>query len=194
MPVAGTYQGVRFGNPDAGNPEYDESNTSAFRGPAESNGSPSGLFKRYNQPSVLLSSFESLFLQAEAAHRGWIAGSAKNYYENAIRESFAYLQVPASAFDSYNAQAAVSFDNAGNKIERIIGQKWLALNSISSIEAWNDYRRLGLPEFPGTAASGINGRPLRFMYPETERGTNGENVAAQGSDLMLQDRVWWDKD
>ena len=194
VPVAGTYQGVRFGNPDAGNPEYDESNTSAFRGPAESNGSPSGLFKRYNQPSVLLSSFESLFLQAEAAHRGWIAGSAKSYYENAIQESFAYLQVPASAFDSYNAQAAVSFDNAGNKIERIIGQKWLALNSISSIEAWNDYRRLGLPEFPGTAASGINGRPLRFMYPETERGTNGGNVAAQGSDLMLQDRVWWDKD
>ena len=69
----------------------------------------------------------------------------------------------------------------------------MALNSINSIEAWNDYRRLGLPNFPGTAATGINGRPLRFMYPETERGTNGENAAAQGSDLMTQDRVWWDK-
>jgi hypothetical protein len=193
VPVEGSYRGVVFGNPDAGNPAYDEDNTSAFRGPAESAGNPSGLFKRFNQPSVLLSSFESLFLQAEAAQRGWIPGAAKSFYENAIRESFLYVQVPVAAFDSYNAQASVNFDNASDKIERIIGQKWLSLNSISSIEAWNDYRRLGLPDFPGTAASGINGRPLRFMYPETERGTNGENVAAQGSDLMLEDRVWWDK-
>lgn len=192
--VNGEYRGVVFGNPDAGNPEYDEKNTSAFKGASENNGNPSGVFKSFNQPSVLLSSFESLFLQAEAAQRGWIDGSAKSFYEQAIQESFFYLSVPASDFASYNTQATVSFDQASEKVQRIIEQKWLALNSINSIEAWNDYRRLGIPSFPGTAATGINGRPLRFMYPETERGANGDNAAAQGSDLMTQDRVWWDKD
>ena len=191
--VDGEYKGVVFGNPDAGNITYAEKNTSALKGPSENNSMPSGLFTKFNQPSVLLSSIESLFLQAEAAQRGWITGSAQQLYESAIIESFSYLSVPASEFASYNAQSSVNFSNATAKIERIVEQKWLALNSVSSIEAWNDYRRLGLPDFPGTAANGIVGKPLRFMYPETERGTNGDNVSAQGSDLMLQDKVWWDK-
>src|SRR5690625_4540333 len=77
----------------------------------------------------------------------------------------------------------------------IIGQKWLALNSISNIEAWNDYRRLGWPEFPNSAASGIgqNERPLRFMYPESERSTNNENASKQGNDEMTVSPVWWDQ-
>lgn len=191
--VDGEYKGVVFGNPDAGNPDYDEKNTSSFKGASENNGNPSGLFKKFNQASVLISSFESFFLQAEAAQRGWIEGSAKFFYEQAIQESFLYLSVPISEFAIYNRQTTVNFDQTSEKIERIIEQKWLALNSINSIEAWNDYRRLGYPSFPGTAATGINDRPLRFMYPETERGANGDNAATQGSDLMLQDKVWWDK-
>lgn len=191
--VDGQYKGVIFGNPDAGNPIYDEESTSAFKGANENNGSPTGIFKKFNQPSVFLSSFESLFLQAEAAQRGWISGDAKVYYENAIKESFAYLGLEVSEFAAYNAQSVVNFDQASEKISRIIDQKWLALNSISSIEAWNDYRRLGLPDFPATKATGVTGRPLRFMYPETERGTNGDQAALQGSDLMTEDRVWWDK-
>jgi len=192
--VNGEYKGVIFGNPDAGDPVYEEENTSALKGPSENGGDPTGLFKRFNQPSVLLSSFESLFLQAEAAQRGWITGNAKAFYESGIKESFQYMSVASTEFPAYNAQTLVNYDSASEKISRIIEQKWLALNSINSIEAWNDYRRLGLPNFPGTAATGVDGRPLRFMYPETERGTNGENTAAQGSDLMTQDRVWWDKD
>lgn len=191
--VNGEYNGVVFGNPNDGDQEYSESNTSPFKGPSENNGNPTGLFKTFNQASILMSSFESLFLQAEAAQRGWIDGSAKSFYESAIQESFAHLNVPVSEFASYNTQQNVNFDSASEKIARIIEQKWLALNSVNSIEAWNDYRRLGLPSFPGTAATGVSGRPLRFMYPETERGANGDNAAAQGSDLMTQDRVWWDR-
>lgn len=191
--IDGDYKGVVFGNPDAGDDAYSEKNTSALKGPTENKGNPSGVFKKFNQPSVLLSSFESLFLQAEAAERGWIEGSAQDFYETAIQESFEYLSVPQADFAGYNAQNSVNFGSATEKIARIIEQKWLALNSISNIEAWNDYRRLGLPAFPGTAANGITGRPLRLMYPETERGANAEHVAAQGSDLMLQDSVWWDK-
>ncbi len=192
VPVASEYKGVLFGNPDTA-PEYARAATSAFRGPAENGGNPAGLFKAYNQPSVLMSSFESLFLQAEAAQREWIDGEAKDFYEQAIRESFSYLEVDPSMFDDYNAQPTVDFTSAGDKIARIIEQKWLALNSISSIEAWNDYRRLGIPDVPNSLdAPTASSRPLRLMYPETERMTNNEEASRMGSDDMLKDRVWWD--
>lgn len=191
--VAGAYNGVLFGNPDTA-PEFARANTSAFKGPEENGGKPAALFKSYDQPSVLMASFESLFLQAEAAQRGWIDGAAKTFYEEAIQESFKYMEVSTSEFADYNNQDEVNFDQASDKIARVIEQKWLALNSISSIEAWNDFRRLGLPEIPNSLeAPTPTSRPLRFMYPETERMTNNEEAAKMGSDEMLNDPVWWDR-
>ncbi|MCH7409771.1 SusD/RagB family nutrient-binding outer membrane lipoprotein [Belliella sp. DSM 111904] len=191
VPVEGSYRGVIFGNSEAGNPIYERNTTSAFRGPSENNNQATGIFHNWNQSSVILSDFESLFLQAEAVHRGWIAGDVSQLYQQAIARSFDYTKVPEASLSGYLAQSAVALADAQNPLERIIEQKWLALNSISSIEAWNDFRRLGVPNYPATAASGITGRPLRLMYPETERGTNLEQVEAQGSDRMLQDKVWW---
>ncbi|EON78747.1 hypothetical protein ADIS_0644 [Lunatimonas lonarensis] len=189
--VNGTYRGVLFGNPDAGNPAYARINTSAFRGPAENGGSPTGIFHSFNQSSVLLSDTESLFLQAEAVLRGWLSGDLTSLLQEAIASSLDYMKVDAPGKSAYLLQEAARLDSAENKLEYLILQKWLALNSISSIEAWNDHRRLGLPEFPATIASGVEGRPLRLMYPETERGTNYEQVLAQGSDFTLRDKVWW---
>lgn len=191
--IDGSYNGVLFGNPDTA-PEFARANTSAFKGPEENGGAPAALFKSYDQPSVLMASFESLFLQAEAAQRGWIDGSPKLFFEQAIQESFDYMEVDPSEFAAYNDQPDVNLDQASDKIARIIEQKWLALNSISSIEAWNDFRRLGLPQIPNSLeAPSPTSRPLRFMYPETERMTNNEEAAKQGGDDMLNDSVWWDK-
>jgi hypothetical protein len=191
--VGTDYKGVLFGNPNA-EPEYERANTSAFKGPNENGNAPAGLFKSATQASVLMGSFESLFLQAEAAQRGWITGSAKSLYESAIQESFKYLEVNTGAFAAYNAQPLVNFDIATNKIERIIEQKWLALNSISSLEAWSDYRRLGIPALPNSLdAPSPASFPLRFMYPESERQTNNEEASRQGSDDVTQAKVWWDK-
>jgi hypothetical protein len=187
----GEVKGVVFGNPDAGNPAYDANKTSAFKGPSENNNEPTGIFHSFSQSSVLMSSAESLFLQAEAAARGWISEDAGALYNLAVRASFQYYKTDLTSLDSYLAQDGVAFNQATDPIARIIEQKWLALNSVSSIEAWSDYRRLGLPEFPKTAATGISGRPYRLMYPETERGTNLENAELQGSDLITEAKVWW---
>lgn len=189
QPVNGAIRGVIFGNPDAGNPTYAANATSAFRGPRENNNQPIGLFHSINQPSILMSSTESLFLQAEAAQRGWIEGNPETLYREAIRSSFQYFKTDLNGLEEYLIQENVNYDGT---IGRIIEQKWLALNSVSSIEAWNDYRRLGLPRFPSSAASGTAGHPMRLMYPETERGTNLENVTAQGND-ELNSNVWWIK-
>lgn len=35
------------------------------------------------------------------------------------------------------------------------------------------------------------GRPYRLMYPETERGTNLENVELQENDKITEAKVWW---
>lgn len=191
LQVNGKTQGVIFGNPDAGNPQYDAKATSAFKGPLENNNQATGIFHSFSQSSVLMSSMESLFLQAEAAARGWISGDAEILYNQAIRASFQFYKTDLNSLETYLAQEEVDFSQASNPIERIIEQKWLALNSVSSVEAWNDFRRLGMPNFPATAATGIEGRPYRLMYPETERGTNLENVELQGNDIITEAKVWW---
>lgn len=193
--IDGEFNGVIFGNENTSDPRYHPENTSAFLGPEENGHRPAGIFKSPEQPNILFSSFESLFLQAEAAERGWISESADRLYKSAILESFRQTEIDESLLDEYLNQESVIYQTAPDKIERIIGQKWLALNSISNIEAWNDYRRLGWPEFPNSAASGIgqNERPLRFMYPESERSTNNENASKQGNDEMTVSPVWWDQ-
>jgi hypothetical protein len=143
----------------------------------------------------LLGSFESLFIQAEAAQRGWLTGaSAKALYEQGIQESFKYMEVAATDFAAYNEQEIVNYDKVSNKIQAIVEQKWLSLNSINSIEAWSEYRRTGYPDIPvSLGAPTATSRPLRFMYPESELMTNGEQARKMGSDETLKDPVWWDK-
>ncbi len=192
--VNGAYKGVLFGNPDASRPEYARASTSAFKGPNENASRPAAIFKSSTQASVLLGSFESLFLQAEAAQRGWIFGAARTLYEQGIQESFKYMEVPATEFTAYNEQALVNFDKVANKTQAIIEQKWLALTGINSIEAWSEFRRTGYPAIPvSLGAPTPNARPLRFMYPESELMTNGEQTRKMGSDETLKDPVWWDK-
>ncbi len=189
--VAGDYKGVHFGDPVVDHSHFGRAVTSAFKGPEENKGQPAALFKSPTQPAVLLGAFESLFLQAEAAQRGWIAASAEELFEVAIRESFIYMEVETDKLPAYLDQAAVRYDHT---ITRIIEQKWLALNSISSIEAWNDFRRTGVPAIPNSLqAPTTTARPLRMMYPETERMTNNEEASKQGNDLITESKVWWDR-
>jgi hypothetical protein len=189
--IDGEYKGVLFGDPIVNHGLYGRAVTSAFKGPVENNGEPAALFKSSTQPSVMMGAFESLFLQAEAAQRGWISGSAEELYEEAIQESFGYMGADLNSLPAYLEQTSVKFDNT---VDRIIVQKWLALTGISSIEAWNDYRRTGLPAIPNSIqAPTANARPLRMMYPETERMTNNEEASKQGNDLITEAKVWWNQ-
>ncbi len=190
--ASGDYRGVLFGNPNA-EAQYNRAVTSALRGPQENGNAAAGLLKSALQPAVLMLAAESYFIQAEAAQRNWISASAKDLYELGIKASFAYNEVAATEFTTYNAQANVNFDLATAKIATIITQKWLALNSISGIEAWNDYRRLALPAIPNSLQAPSNtARPLRLMYPESERQTNDAEASKQGGDQVTVDKVWWD--
>lgn len=191
--VSGQYKGVIFGENTIG-ADRSAANTSAIKGPIENGNSPAGILKSFNQSTMIISLAESNFLQAEAVERGWLDGDAQTLYNSAIQASFNYLfNVSNYNVQSYLAQANVDYSVASDKIKQIITQKWLALNGINNIQAWHDFRRLGVPSFPNSATSPIpTGYPLRFMYPETELNTNSENATSQGDVGVLTSHVWWD--
>ncbi|WP_242929499.1 SusD/RagB family nutrient-binding outer membrane lipoprotein [Pontibacter vulgaris] len=186
-----TYYGYNFGEVIP-NSDPKAANSSDVAGP--------GLAKSATQPQWLFTSVESLFLQAEATQRGWIAGDAKAAFEAAVEESFVWLDVEdaeAEAAD-YLAQenALVNYDAASDKIRFIVMQKYLALVGVNNFEAWVDYRRLGVPtDLPLSLAPsrGTNGIPKRLLYPQSEYSYNAANVAAEGSISAQTSTVFWDK-
>ena len=182
------YKGVIFGY-EGTDVAFNKDNTSPFLGPAENGGKYAAILKSQTQPIILISAAESWFLLAEAAHRGWIQGDAAEYYRNGISASMQQMEVSATERDAYLAHPDVTFNNT---LERIILQKWLALNSISGFEAWSDYRRLGLPEIPNTPGTSPDERPRRLLYPETEVQTNIAEVSKRDINNITTARVWWD--
>lgn len=144
-----------------------------------------------DQPIMLLS--EALFLQAEATVRGYLPGgdaAAKELYNQAIEASFDYLGAEGAA-DYYSQSIEnVSWDASSNKIEAIITQKWVALNSIS-IEPWTEWVRTGYPTDLPTSQATEDPRPVRLLYPTSEYSTNANNVPATSpEDAFTKDPFW----
>lgn len=183
-----TYAGNFDGDPAA----VPNSNTSPM-GP--------GILKGPDQSEWFLSDFESLFLQAEAAQRGWISGSAQTFYESAITQSFVYLY-PSSGTPVMDAQtyftqgiANVGWTASPDKLMAILTQKWAALNGINWEEAWTDFRRTGIPALPISSSTNhvVPQIPIRFLYPQIEFNTNGSNVPQLPPNAQFTARVFWNQ-
>ncbi|MCZ4243402.1 SusD/RagB family nutrient-binding outer membrane lipoprotein [Pedobacter punctiformis] len=155
-----------------------------------------GVLKSYDQPQPIITDFESLFIQAEAAQRGWIAGDAKAYYEAAVKANFVYLGLTEAEAITYLAdQAVAKWDTNSDKMALIIKQKWAAMNGTNDIEPWSDYRRLELPaDMPISIASTVTTKkiPVRMLYPQREYNTNSANVIAEGTINQFTSRIFWD--
>lgn len=160
-----------------------------------------GLLISPTMPAVILSSSESLFLQAEAVNDGLISGDAATLYNDGITASFIALKVPnaASAAATYYAQSGVSYPATGSpeqKKQFIITQKWAALFGYGFFEVYNEYRRTGYPnniplsQFPGVNAPN---QPTRILYPIIEYQTNATNVQAEGTIDKFNSKIFWAK-
>ena len=157
----------------------------------------SGTLKSPTQGSVILSSSESLFLQAEAIQRGFLTGDAAGVYQSAVAESFRVLGLSdyADRATAYTAQSSdlVNFTTSADKIKTIITQKWAALNTYDPLESWNDWRRLHIPAdlpvsiYPGTTATHI---PYRLLYPSSEYSYNSANVPP-GAGITTASKIFW---
>ncbi|MEI5984033.1 SusD/RagB family nutrient-binding outer membrane lipoprotein [Sphingobacterium sp. PU5-4] len=192
LKVSGAFKGIELGR-NTGDSEaalYKSSVTSAFL----TNG---GILKSATQKAVIMLPSESLFLQAEAVARGWMTGDAKALYNKAIEESFVFLGVPdaAAAAATYAGQAInkVGYDASTNKVEAIIYQKWLALNSVSGWEAWTEFRRTKFPTDNPLSLNAIKPiHPKRLVYPSSEYGRNGDEVEKQGDIDTFTSKIFWD--
>lgn len=71
----------------------------------------------------------------------------------------------------------------------VIYQKYLAMNTVASTEAWDDFRRTGLPKIPIALQAAQGKFPTRLLYPLSETGTNSANVPA-GVDQYT--KIFWD--
>jgi len=157
---------------------------------------PTYMIGAATKSAPLLTDFESLFIQAEAAERGYITATGKTLYEAAVSQSFAYMGLTPAAATTFLAtqKITVNYDLAPNKITLLLVQKWVALNGIAPIEIWTDYRRTGIPSFIHfTEDTGKKNAtpPVRLLYPQRELTVNNENVVAVGAINAFTSKIFW---
>ncbi|MCB9233314.1 MAG: SusD/RagB family nutrient-binding outer membrane lipoprotein [Bacteroidia bacterium] len=140
-----------------------------------------------------LTAWETHFLLAEAAARGYINGNAQTHYETGVQLAFDYWHTALPA--TYLTTDSAAYGSFGqDPIQQIITQKWIA-NTINGYEGWIEYRRTGFPVLKPVAASLNNGLiPVRMPYPTDEDVLNNINFLSATSinGNSVNSRVWWD--
>lgn len=139
-------------------------------------------------PAYLFTMAELEFFRAEAIVKGYISGDDAAAFASAIDHSLAQWGVSSAGYG-----ASIAYGANQSQKEAAIGlQKWIALYT-NGVEAYAEWRRLDSPVLTpsANAATGITAIPTRMLYPNTEDGTNGENLENAGSNTLL-DKVGWD--
>ncbi len=136
-------------------------------------------------PVVLMSGYESLFLQAEAAQRGWSGKNAATLYDQAVLASFAFWGVNGSFHVAPGGPYAYN-----NTLDQIYYQKWLSFNGKQGYEGWTEWRRTGVPVLQKSVQGAPLGNvfPLRLIWPTNETSSNPNAPALEDVDSP----VWWD--
>ena len=153
-----------------------------------------GLRSSASQDSYFFTAAESYLLQAEAAHKGYIPGSAQALFEAGITASFDLLGDSASAAGYIAASGntnLIGWNGSTDKLEAIMTQKWIALCGINAIESYIDYNRTGFPAVPLSLIAEKPQLPYRLLYPATEYATNSANVPSQSSTEAFTDKLFW---
>jgi hypothetical protein len=155
-------------------------------------------FKKASSTATIFPAAYTYLLRAEAQLRYNTGEDAYALLRDGVQRSFEQWAVTGDAAAYLAAQGISSA--ADVTLENIQEQKWIALFG-SSLFAWNEWRRTGLPALiPAPDALNASKKiPRRFGYPTTEPNLNGEAynsaVAAMpysGGDTH-DNRVWWDK-
>lgn len=172
------------------------------------------------RPNYLMDYAEVLFIKAEAAFKGWIPGSAEQYYNDALTASCqkwntygqyaafpaadgttSTVQISASDIAAFLADPRVAYDGT---LQRIAEEKWLSLFWICGYEMYNEVRRTGYPELTiGKRAIERNSTDGKYMarmaYPIIALTNNHANylaaIQAMGGkttdDNTMVLPVWW---
>ena len=198
QPVGNSYVGNVYGDPTGS--LSNGANTSYF-GPGLIGADP-GSGAGASQDQFIFPAYEALFLQAEAIARGWMSGNVQSVYEDAVTQSFVWLNVPdaASAAANYLAGADIAnWGNAGTSVTSHVNfiayQKYIANCGVDPLESYSDERRLHfLPAgyVSTNPAKVANSLPLRLLYPQSEYTTNGTSVQAEGTIDPYTTKIFWE--
>jgi hypothetical protein len=141
-------------------------------------------FASRNSPAYYMTFAEVKFIEAEWRLRTSAAGAA-NALRAAVTASLEQYGVGNADWVTTNYG---SITDANITIQNIILAKYTHL--FMQPEAWNDWKRTGIPTFTpavGNVTAGVI--PRRFIYSQDERLYNGDNMP---KDKKITDRVWWD--
>ena len=144
---------------------------------------------------------EVLFLQAEAAMRGWISGDVNALYLAGVQASMDYVGVEETAASDYIAGIPTISEASEEDLKQLMIQKWIA-NFPNGVEAWADFRRTDYPDIllPEDGVSGSSTVAAetwvkRVRYPDNEFLQNKDNMPASRNTVdtdRMDIRVWWD--
>lgn len=180
---------------------------------------PGAAVRSATSPSLIMTYAEVLFIQAEAAARGWTSGDAAALYEQAVTASMEFwnaqsmatnydaiydvsgftanfdVEITPEEISAYLQQPGIAYD-PNNAMQQIAEQKWVALY-MQGLEAWSEWRRTGYPELtPAPAAFDGRAIPLRRAYDQIEFDLNQTNyeaaISRQGPNTMST-ALWWDE-
>lgn len=152
-------------------------------------------------PFLHVSYSESQLLLAEAAFRGWITGTAADYYKKGVEAGIKQLEVygaPAASQAAINTFLSAKPLVAGTEKEQIATQLWVTY-LFNSIEAYSNWRRTGYPHLipitnPDSETQGVT--PTRLYYPNDEMQKNSKNyldaLSRMGGTNDWLNKVWWD--
>lgn len=150
---------------------------------------------------IMMSSFVK-FMLAESALTLGTTGDPKTYLEEGMRESMAFVMnfgsglassapafIPSqTSIDDYVAEVLADYDSADEdgKLELIIEQYFIALFG-NGVEAYNTYRRTGLPHLQPTIQPNPGIFMRTFPYPD-----NLVNQNSNVSQKPISVQVFWD--
>ena len=136
-------------------------------------------------PIPLMTYHELKFIEAEAKFRSGDA-TWQAALQAAVTAAFAYS---GATIGTYYADQVVPRLTAGNELNEILMQKYIAFYEFEAIESYNDYRRTGVPTLnnPNNATTGFVNR---FPYALSETSSNPENVPVID---VYKNKVWWAK-
>lgn len=153
-------------------------------------------------PVYFFTEHESLFLQAEAAARGYGTGNAAALYNAAVTASFDMYGESAASFIAASGIYEYPAGTEAQNIEAIMMQKWVANARVNGLESWFDHLRTGIPaesDDPNNFVLGqlnypVNGvtggrYPRRYLFPDREVSRN-PNTPDQKD---IHTAVWWDQ-
>ncbi|MGK6353004.1 SusD/RagB family nutrient-binding outer membrane lipoprotein [Parapedobacter sp. DT-150] len=152
----------------------------------------------------LITNFMVKFIRAEAALTSGTGEDAKQLLidgvtahlnlVNTVSTSNGGQAIPNASVTGFADRIGQQFDaaDAEGKLALVMMQKWIALYG-NGVEAYNDYRRTGLPELEDLLAP-LDEYPMRFYYSETEL-TSNETVIADRDAIQRAQQftpVFWD--